>query len=305
VRWLGPEELHDVRWLPADHPFLAEIRELLLDGSRLAGGNVGGAVRIGATVRRAKGPWTPAVHALLAHLHAAGLDAVPRVLGEDERGREVLTYLPGRVVDVDTDTASVRLLVDAMGWLRRFHDAVDGFSHPGPWRTTRRPLRAGEVVCHHDFAPYNCAVSSSAVGDRLVGVFDWDMAGPGTRLEDLAFAAWNWVPLFRDDEGPARSAERLLLMATAYGGPFAAGQILGGVESRIERSVRVIRQGQHDGDPGMLSLGQVGEPERTARALDGLRERIPEILNAIATVDPRGPVHQDARGRRPERSPDQ
>jgi hypothetical protein len=34
----------------------------------LAGGNVGGAVRVGSSVRRVTGPWTPAVHALLAHL---------------------------------------------------------------------------------------------------------------------------------------------------------------------------------------------------------------------------------------------
>ena len=35
---------------------------------RLAGGNLGGAVRVGDTVRRPVGPWTPAVHALLGHL---------------------------------------------------------------------------------------------------------------------------------------------------------------------------------------------------------------------------------------------
>ena len=35
---------------------------------RLDGGNQGGAVRVGDTVRRVAGPWTPAVHALLAHL---------------------------------------------------------------------------------------------------------------------------------------------------------------------------------------------------------------------------------------------
>ena len=37
-------------------------------GERLDGGNIGGAVRVGDTVRRAAGPWTPAVHALLTHL---------------------------------------------------------------------------------------------------------------------------------------------------------------------------------------------------------------------------------------------
>ena len=31
VRWLQPEELDDVVWLPADRPFLLELREVLLD----------------------------------------------------------------------------------------------------------------------------------------------------------------------------------------------------------------------------------------------------------------------------------
>ncbi|MDQ3709071.1 MAG: aminoglycoside phosphotransferase family protein, partial [Actinomycetota bacterium] len=33
------------------------------EGERFAGGNVGGAWRVGDTVRRTPGPWTPAVHA--------------------------------------------------------------------------------------------------------------------------------------------------------------------------------------------------------------------------------------------------
>ena len=39
----------------------------------LPGGNVGGAVRVGDTVRRPTGPWTPAVHELLEFLADAGL----------------------------------------------------------------------------------------------------------------------------------------------------------------------------------------------------------------------------------------
>lgn len=59
----------------------------------LAGGNVGGAVLVGNTVRRATGPWTPAVHSLLGYL-ATRIPHVPRVLGIDGQGREMLTYLP-------------------------------------------------------------------------------------------------------------------------------------------------------------------------------------------------------------------
>ena len=58
-------------------------------------------MRVGDTVRRATGPWTPAVHALLRHLESVGFDAAPRVLGVDERGREVLTYLEGETIGDD------------------------------------------------------------------------------------------------------------------------------------------------------------------------------------------------------------
>jgi 8-oxo-dGTP diphosphatase len=30
VRWLQPDELDDVAWLPADRPFLPELRTVLL-----------------------------------------------------------------------------------------------------------------------------------------------------------------------------------------------------------------------------------------------------------------------------------
>src|SRR3954453_5141151 len=46
-------------------------------------------------------PWAPSVHRLLRHVRDAGLRCVPDVLGTDARGREVLSYLPGTVVDVD------------------------------------------------------------------------------------------------------------------------------------------------------------------------------------------------------------
>ncbi len=99
---------------------------------RLAG-NIGGAVRVGDTVHRPTGPWTAAVHALLGYL-APRVPDIPRVLGRDEQGREVLSYLPGRVVDMDTETLSAGQIVSVARWTRGFHDAVAGFCHPGPWR---------------------------------------------------------------------------------------------------------------------------------------------------------------------------
>ena len=103
----------------------------------LPGGNVGGTVRVGATVRRPTGPWTPAVHALLDHLNGAGLDSIPEVLGIDDRDREILTYLPGRAVDVDVEIVPDELLTAAVEWLRRFHQTVRDFRPAGPVRPAR------------------------------------------------------------------------------------------------------------------------------------------------------------------------
>jgi hypothetical protein len=50
---------------------------LVAEEERTAGGNVGGAVRAGDTVRRAAGGWTPAVHAMLAHLADKGFTGAP------------------------------------------------------------------------------------------------------------------------------------------------------------------------------------------------------------------------------------
>jgi hypothetical protein len=70
----------------------------MIEEQPLPGGNTGGAVRIGDTVRRVPGRWTPSVHALLRHPEAVGFDRAPRALGLDDHGREVLSYLDGEVV---------------------------------------------------------------------------------------------------------------------------------------------------------------------------------------------------------------
>ena len=65
----------------------------------LGGGGLTPVVRVGETVRRTTGPWTPAVHALLEHLADVGFDGAPRVEGFDDEGREVLEYVAGEIRD--------------------------------------------------------------------------------------------------------------------------------------------------------------------------------------------------------------
>ncbi len=98
---------------------------------QLPGGNAGGAVLVEGTVRRPTGPWTPAVHALLRHLEQRGFRGAPRVLGIDEHGREVLTFLPGSTVGAAQPWPPWIHSEDALEqvgtWLRRYHEVVSDF----------------------------------------------------------------------------------------------------------------------------------------------------------------------------------
>jgi hypothetical protein len=55
-------------------------------------------VRVGDTVQRETSPWTPAVLALARHLEAADFLGAPHLLAIDAQGREVLTFIPGAVL---------------------------------------------------------------------------------------------------------------------------------------------------------------------------------------------------------------
>lgn len=69
---------------------MAEDEEVLHEG---AGGRR--IVRVGERVLRPIYPWSSSVHAVLAHLEAAGFEGAPRFLGLDADGREALAYLDG------------------------------------------------------------------------------------------------------------------------------------------------------------------------------------------------------------------
>src|SRR4051794_9710284 len=157
-----------------------------------------GVVRIGQTVRRPTGPWTPAVHAVLTHLNDAGFPHAPQLLGIDSRGREVLSYHSG-VTQADVD------LVRMGGIIRAFHDLMTRFTPPTDPRWQRLiPPDGEDLVIHHDLAPWNLVV-----GPELV-IIDWDVVAPGTRLWDLAYAAHGFVPLAPYAEDPGRRLRALV-----------------------------------------------------------------------------------------------
>ncbi len=243
----------------------------------LPGGNTDGAVRIGNVVHKQASAWTPTVHALLRHLDDAGVDGVPKALGFDEQGRQMLTYLPGEMIGdrvpwpawVYTDT----MLVQVGQWLRRLHDVTAGFDPPSDERwfigSTMQP---GWIVGHQDAAPYNAVVD----GDRLLGFFDWDTAGPSSREVDLAFSALLWVPLAAPDAGEQlaphdvtdRSRRTCCLTPTDTRRSAGFG---GEVVQRARRQAGVIRDMADAGDRAAIALLPIaGLLERSASHVEAL-----------------------------------
>ncbi|MBK0417870.1 phosphotransferase [Leucobacter sp. CSA1] len=252
-----------------------------MDGEHLPGGSGGvwrvrgedGAIR----VHRPTGPWTPAVHALLAHLEAAGLGGIPHVEGIDAEGREVLSYLPGRTPDPSRETVDDEALATAAAWLRSFHTAVADFD-PGPveWRQGVFALGPGEVICHNDTGLYNWVVDERG---SFVGMIDWDRAGPGRPLDDLAFLCWSGVPLMREIPTP-RAAGRLRVAADAYG-DVSPEALLDAVDARMRLTAERWRVGIERGDPGTLAIQAAGIPERHAAQLRGFESRIAGIRHGL------------------------
>lgn len=187
-----------------------------LDEVPLDGGNVtAGLVRVGDTVRRPAGPWTPAVHALLVHLADVGFRHAPRSFGLDEHGRHVVEHVDG-VMAHPAPSVAPPSLTDVGSLVRDLHDALDGWAPPADaaWQRVIPPDGEDQVV-HHDLAPWNLVLAP----DRVV-LIDWDGAGPGTRTWDLAYAAHAFVPLAPPDAGGPglpRAATLLRELADGYG----------------------------------------------------------------------------------------
>ncbi|HTW03951.1 MAG TPA: phosphotransferase [Streptosporangiaceae bacterium] len=175
---------------PADRPAVAPLPG--------ATANRGLVLRVGDTVLRPAAPCWRATHALLAHLAKVGFDGAPRALavGADT---ELLTYIEGQAAlpplraDMLTDSALVSVAV----LLRRYHRAAASFDPSGyRWpRPIPRRFRTG-LVSHNDVHPANIVFRDG----QAIALIDFDLAGPGSAVWDVAAAARSWAPLFDEQD---------------------------------------------------------------------------------------------------------
>jgi len=235
--------------------------EISLRGGRLTRG----VVRVADTVRRSMGEHSSFVHRLLRHLEAVGFEGAPRLLGVDERGREVLSFIDGWVPP-DLDHFSDEILVVAASLLRRLHDATAGCD-----------LAAGqEVVCHNDPSPCNYVF----VAGQPAAFIDFDHAAPGDRLRDVAYAGWLWT-ISADDGPPIREqARRVRLMADAYGLVDTAS-LLDAVLRRQEENLQAAVLRSRSPAPAVAEYGRASaawQREQVAWLREHLEEFRAELM---------------------------
>ncbi|MDO8506546.1 MAG: phosphotransferase [Candidatus Limnocylindria bacterium] len=219
------------------------------------GGNLNAAVRVGDTVRRTTGPWTPAIHALLRFLEERGFPA-PRERGIDEQGREILAYIEGEAHSGTFEPLPDRVMeeanvIDAAKLLRRYHDVVADFRPPvdAIWRLVA-PTKH-EIICHNDWSPWNALFRDG----RFALTLDWDLAGPGTPVWDVANAAYSWAPLSVEHRRRSleEKARRVKLFLDAYGLQDRRA-VLPTMRSRLHHVGRFIEAEARRGDAGMQRL---------------------------------------------------
>lgn len=244
----------------------------------LNGGNVSaGVVRVGDTVRKPATDATPAVLAFLGHLEEAGYEGSPRALGRDDDGRVVLEYVAG-VVAEERGLLSLDDLHRVGGLIRRLHDLSESFRPPpdAHWDVVIPPDHENLVV-HHDLAPWNLVLSD----DRWVFI-DWDNAGPGSRLWDLAYAAHGFVGMAAGND-PRVDGRRLAALAEGYGlEPADRTALVALLPRRIRSMHDLLVEGHRSGRQPWSDLYVLGHGDHWGAAADYAQQHLDTLGRAIA-----------------------
>ncbi len=125
----------------------------------------------------------------------------------------MLTYVEG---SANPDPADLTLedLARVGQLIAALHDAAESFVAPkgATWDVVIAPDES-TLICHHDLAPWNLVRSAEAMT-----FIDWNGAGPGSRLWDLAYAAHGFAPLSpRAELTLDDAAARLRALVEGYG----------------------------------------------------------------------------------------
>ncbi|ANC77550.1 aminoglycoside phosphotransferase [Fictibacillus phosphorivorans] len=249
----------------------------------LTGGNVSTVFRLGDTVRRELKPESTTVHKLLKHLENKGFTYAPKFLGIDEKDREILSFIEGEAghYPLKKYMWSDDVVMDIAKMLRRYHDAVTDFPIEKGWQSIDHTPEPFEVLCHNDFAIYNIIFDH----EQPVGIIDFDVAGPGPKLWDIAYTLYTCVPLSRfylDETGKTinynRSQhakgmkERISLFFEGYGEEVNP-DFLEMVLLRLKGLCTTIERKASEGDIAFQKMIDEGHLEHYLEDIDFIRSQ--------------------------------
>jgi len=161
-----------------------------INGQTLEGGLMNTPTLSDNKVYRKTTKSTATIHQLLKHAKSKGINWIPEPISFD-LNTEVLSYIKGEVPhDMPSWVWNQRVLTQVAVRMREWHDATVDFKCENP-RWSFETNTEQQVICHNDFAPYNCVFEH---GD-FVGLFDFDLCAPGSRLWDMSYTAYRYIPI--------------------------------------------------------------------------------------------------------------
>lgn len=251
--------------------------EVPLVGGMGSGGLV---VRVGDTIRRPIVEQTDAVESFLRHLERVGFEGAPRVLGRDERGRSVLSWMPGDVAvpPYPAWAASEDLLVSVADLQRRMHEASASFRFDpdASWYRPNLPdAGPGAIVCHNDLCIENVVVRDG----HAVAFIDFDFAAPTDRLLDIAIACRHWVPLKHPDDLPPgwpslAQGRRFRLFCDEHGlSTSERSHVVDFASDFLDRALVTMRLKAESGLPLYAKVWESGYPEQNRRSHSWLADQ--------------------------------
>ena len=139
------------------------------------------------------------------------------------------------------------------------------------------------MICHNDVAPYNTVF----LDGRPRALIDFDTAGPGPRVWDLAYAAYTFVPLgtvvpcadgrvvpYEPSQHAGERTRRLRLLGAAYGLPM--DDLLPTVVRRLEATCTLLVERSEAGDAAYQRLVAEGHLDHYRREAAFIRRHASE-----------------------------
>ena len=162
--------------------------------------------------------WSKNIHLLMNHFYEYGIP-VPKLIKIDEK-YEYTEYINGEMIHPKKWTDDGLYEIGKL--LKKLHEAAKVFysQHTLNWKTWYlRELGKPDICSHCDIAPWNIITKNN----KIIGIVDWECAGPIDPMVELARVCWLFPQLHDDDIGkmydlpsPEKRGEQIKIILDAY-----------------------------------------------------------------------------------------